>query len=174
MQQKNKFLLWLTDGLHGFSRYIGSFFYDPPQPVRVSETLPLDEEEDEFVPARPVEELKQVVEQWVAERYYTDPDLTVEQTLAQMGISVSELNYYLFSVLHVNGFRRWIPFLRIEEAKRLLIEKPFYTFDAIAVECGYSNRSTFSRSFKTQEGISPSEWLKRAKTSDSDNKSEVI
>jgi len=140
-----------------------TFFYSPITAMSADE-LPLEAvEEEETTLSHPIEEIKMRVEQWVEERHYTNPELTVEQTLKQINISAYELNYYLDSELHINGFRRWIPYLRVEEAKRLLLEKPNYSLDAIAAECGYSSRSTLSRTFKTQEGIAPTEWVVRQK-----------
>jgi len=166
MIQENGFFVSLSEYLHGFCRYIGSYFFDSPALPLESEKVSSDEVEEEAFLTRPVEELKHIIEQWVEECHYTDPELNLEKTLQQMKIPAYELNYYLNSVLCINGFRQWLPSLRIKEAKRLMLEKPNYTFDAIAEACGYSNRSTLSRSFKTLEGISPREWLKKNKLSD--------
>lgn len=174
MRQGKGFFYMLSGHLLSFFRFIGSYFYDSPGLPKGSEELPPDDvEEEEPHLSRPVEELEQIIGRWVEERHYTDPNLSVEQTLKQLQIPSSELYYYLNSVLHINGFRQWLPGLRVEEAKRLMLEKPYYTFDAIAEACGYSNRSTFSRSFKATEGISPREWVQKA-TSSSQEKKEIL
>jgi len=155
----------VTTGPSGFlgrllRRIFAFFSYTPVTATGVKEAAPEPEEEDN-VDIRPIEELRPIIEHWVHKRHFTNPELTIEQTLNEMGILPHELNYYLDTVLHIRGFRRWIPYLRIEEAKRLLTINPNYTLEAIADMCGYSNRSTLSRSFKTLEGISPSEWVKK-------------
>jgi AraC-like DNA-binding protein len=36
-----------------------------------------------------------------------------------------------------------------------------YTFEAIAAECGFSNRNTFTRAFKKFQGCYPSDFKKK-------------
>ena len=76
-----------------------------------------------------------------------------------MGISTTSLNYYLEQHTTVGNYRKWLPYLRIEEAKRIILEHPDYSFEAIANQCGYANSSNFSRAFKAQEGMTPGQWL---------------
>jgi len=107
------------------------------------------------------DEIKNRIEQWVEDRRYTDPDLTIKDALEQMGITEYTLNYYLEIHLSMKGYRQWLPYLRIQEAKRLMREHPEYMLDVIAHDCGYSAASSLSRSFKTLEGMTPMEWVKR-------------
>lgn len=58
------------------------------------------------------------IEAWVDARHYTDPILTIGTALKQMGVSASTLNAYLSSNTDATNFRKWLPYLRIEEAKR--------------------------------------------------------
>jgi len=126
--------------------------------VQVSDEI----EEATLIEEQPVTEVPNdiclVVEQWVAEKHYTDPDLTVAKALQQMGISATALNFYLEHNTQVGNYRQWLPCLRIEEAKRLMRENPNYTQQAIAEACGYTSQSTLSRTFKAVTGITTKEW----------------
>lgn len=104
---------------------------------------------------------KQRIEQWIKERHYTDPNLTIAMALEQMGVSLSTLNFYLEHNANVGNYRKWLPYLRIEEAKRVMQEHPEYSLQAVAEESGYSNNSSMARAFRMQEGLTPSEWLQK-------------
>ncbi len=104
------------------------------------------------------DELEQRIEQWVSLRRYTDPSLTILEVLKEMGVSASALNFYLEGHTTVRGYRKWLPHLRIEEAKRIMIEHPEYSLEHVAEACGYANGGNLSRAFKDQEGMPPSEW----------------
>lgn len=62
--------------------------------------------------------------------------------------------------LHTS-FRAYINDLRINEEKRLLLEKPDDLLGAIAIECGFANDSQFVRKFKEDTGMTPREWQSR-------------
>ena len=109
------------------------------------------------------EQIRQRIEQWVSERHFTDPKVTIGSALADMGISSTALNYYLEQHTNVSNYRKWLPYLRIEEAKRIMLAHPDYSLQAIAEDCGYANSSNFSRAFKTQEGMTPGQWLTKQK-----------
>lgn len=104
-------------------------------------------------------ELKQRIEEWVSRRRFTDPSLTISEALKEMGISPAALNFYLKKNTAVGGNRKWIPYLRIEEAKRLMQEHPDYSLEHIAAACGYANGGNLSRAFKDNVGVPPSEWI---------------
>lgn len=50
--------------------------------------------------------------------------------------------------------------MRIEEAKRLIGLSPKRNLSEIAVQIGFTDLAHFSKQFKLQEGVSPSEWRK--------------
>ena len=58
-----------------------------------------------------------------------------------------------------HNFVHYLTYLRIREAKRLLIETKM-TISEIATAVGYSSASFFIRSFKKTEDVSPSEYRK--------------
>ncbi|MCQ2213461.1 MAG: helix-turn-helix domain-containing protein [Bacteroidaceae bacterium] len=107
--------------------------------------------------------VRQRIEQWVNARSFTNPDITISEALQEMGISATALNFYLEQHTPVDNYRRWLPYLRIEEAKRIMTEHPEYTLEAIAADCGYANKSSLSHAFKQQEGMTPGQWLTKQK-----------
>lgn len=116
-----------------------------------------------------ISDTQQRIEQWVAERRYTNANVTIAVALQEMGISATALNYYLehhaaatpsaFGRLRGKNYRQWLPYLRIEEAKRIMLEHPDYSLQAVAEACGYASKSSLSHAFKSREGIPPAEWL---------------
>ena len=109
------------------------------------------------------EQVRQRIEQWVKERRFTDPSITLKSVLKDMGISSTALNFYLEQNTCVDNYRQWLQYLRIEEAKRIMLEHQDYSFETIANQCGYANSSNFSRAFKGQEGMTPGQWLAKQK-----------
>ena len=55
-------------------------------------------------------------------------------------------------------FKTWRTNLRIEEAKRLLIENPELSTHIISEMSGFSDRSNFHRQFVKVVGCSPKQW----------------
>ena len=104
------------------------------------------------------EDVRRRIEQWVSNRRFTNPDITISEALQEMGISATALNFYLEQHTPVDNYRRWLPYLRIEEAKRIMAEHPEYTLEAIAADCGYANKSSLSHAFKQQVGMTPAAW----------------
>ena len=69
---------------------------------------------------------------------------------------------YQFSLwLKQNGtnYREWLNGLRIKEAKRLLKAHPEWSNEAIALHCGFSDRSYFQKVFKEKTGMTPAQFM---------------
>ena len=109
------------------------------------------------------EQIRQRIEQWVSERHFTDPNVSIGGALKDMGISATALNFYLEQHTTLGNYRKWLPYLRIEEAKRIILEHPEYSFEHVAEVCGYANGGNMSRAFKEHEGVPPTEWIKNIK-----------
>ena len=76
-----------------------------------------------------------------------------------MGISPSQLHQYCLKELGMD-FRTWRTSLRIEEAKKMLLEEPGTSISLIGRRVGINDRSNFSRLFKSHTGYLPSDWRK--------------
>ncbi|MGL5787201.1 MAG: helix-turn-helix domain-containing protein [Bacteroidales bacterium] len=58
------------------------------------------------------------------------------------------------------NFSNCINRIRIEHAKKILIESPDIKQDQIALMCGFQNASSFNRVFKQIEAVPPRTWLR--------------
>ena len=47
---------------------------------------------------------------------------------------------------------------RLDAARRLLVEAPDLSVAAIAMQCGYSDQSAFTRQFKATTSLTPSQY----------------
>lgn len=103
------------------------------------------------------------VTQWLEERHYTNPNIIIGTALHQMGITATALNTYIQNNTQASCFRKWLPILRIEEAKRQMLSHPELSIQTIAEDSGFANLANFTKAFKMQEGISPIEWLNKMK-----------
>lgn len=101
------------------------------------------------------------IQQWVALRTYLNATMTIKQALNEIGTDADTLNRYLNDYLHLSGYRQWISYLRIEEAKKLLKDYPAYSLNAVGNMCGFVEGSNFARAFRMQTGLTPSEWKKK-------------
>ena len=97
------------------------------------------------------------LDQWCMDLGYKDSNvnmLTLSRTLC---ISKNELSQFFDQCLHSN-FRIWLSEIRLNAAKKMMLEYPDYSNDIISAECGFSCRTHLYRIFKTKEGCSPTEW----------------
>lgn len=106
---------------------------------------------------------KDLLPRYLAEKGYRHPDRTLEDTAARMGTEKGILQRYFSERKHID-FRTWRTRLRIEEARRLLLEEPDTPVSVISARVGFSNRSNFSRQFASYAGIPPDRWRKRKLT----------
>lgn len=87
---------------------------------------------------------------------YTDPELSVQAIAVHAGISEVHLRRIFKSALNTTP-TRYINYLRLEKAKNMLISSN-YTIAEISLSVGFLDQYYFSRLFKKEIGISPSEY----------------
>ncbi|MEQ8303418.1 MAG: helix-turn-helix domain-containing protein [Cyclobacteriaceae bacterium] len=98
------------------------------------------------------------------EKPYLDGDLNANDLAGQLGISVSHLSQVLNQVQHQNFFD-FVNTHRVEEVKRKMSNPEFdrYTLLAIALDSGFSAKTSFNSVFKKLAGITPSEFQQQSK-----------
>ncbi len=106
--------------------------------------------------------LEAIEEHISAQKMYLDPELNAKKIAEQFSISSG----YLSQLINQNrqgGFNDLINGLRVEEGKRMLLDKEYanYTIDAIALESGFQSKSNFYVSFKKFTQMTPSEYRKK-------------
>ena len=103
------------------------------------------------------DKLDKAVEEWVARKMFCEYDKTRDQVAAELGTTREVLNLYFSARIGVD-FRTWRTNLRIEEAKKLLLENKDVSINIISEASGFSDKSNFHRQFVKIVGCSPKEW----------------
>lgn len=103
--------------------------------------------------------IKDRLEEWVENKGFLSPRLTIIELCKIIGINRTYLSNYINNIYGSN-FNLWINHLRIEEAKLLMGQTPKRSLSEIAERIGFTDLAHFSKQFKLQEGVSPSEWRK--------------
>lgn len=92
---------------------------------------------------------------------YTSPGLNIEELAGTLDTNRTYLATYIKSTYHMS-FREWIAGLRIEYAKRMLVQQPELTVSAISEASGFLSLSYFTKIFTDKKGCSPSKWRKNS------------
>ena len=110
---------------------------------------------------RRMDRLESALEAWVERKAYRQSVRTVAEVAEQLDTDSVLLFHYFRDRLHTD-FRTWRTRLRLEDAKRLLLEEPATYASDIGRRVGFSNRSNFSRQFLAYTGLTPGQWRERA------------
>ena len=94
-----------------------------------------------------------------------------KQLYLQQGLKVSDIasalginsRYVSECVKAFKGcsFTQFVNEYRMEQAKRLLLERPEMKISSVAIESGFTNDKAMTRYFKEQTGMTPTEWKTR-------------
>ncbi|MEI6140957.1 MAG: helix-turn-helix domain-containing protein [Mariniphaga sp.] len=95
-----------------------------------------------------------------AHQPYLNPDFNMAMLSVLINIPVHHLHYY-FKEIKKQSFTEFRNYLRIEYAKKMILEgkSKNFTLEAIASQSGFSSRNTFLVSFKKNENMTPKEFL---------------
>lgn len=97
--------------------------------------------------------IERSVEQWKKKGCYLKSGLKLPIAVSEIGVPQYQFSAWL---RHKNlKYSDWITNLRIEEAKRVLLEHPEWTSEAVADHCGFSSREYFHRIFRSYLGMTP-------------------
>lgn len=102
-------------------------------------------------------EMQRLVQEWVETEGYLKPGLTILDLSKTLYTNRTYLSSFINHTYKVT-FREWISGLRIEDAKRRLLEQPDVTIAEIAEKSGFLSVSNFNASFKEREGMTPTKW----------------
>ena len=101
--------------------------------------------------------LELALEQWVHQKHYREYDKSRDEIARELGTTKEVLHAYFTTRIGVD-FRTWRTELRLEEAKRLLLENRETSINIIAEMSGFSDKSNFHRQFVKYTGVSPKSW----------------
>ncbi len=97
-------------------------------------------------------------------KLYLRHDLTESELASELSVQPYILSKIINDKMEMN-FNRYINHLRVEEAKRIMKEPTNHdlTIYAIARECGFNSESVFYANFKTQNGMTPTQYRRQLK-----------
>ena len=101
--------------------------------------------------------LERALKIWVAQKRYCEYDKSREEIADELGTTKELLHQYFMTKKGVD-FTTWRTELRIEAAKRKLIENTDFSINIIGELSGFSDRSNFHRQFVKIVGCAPKQW----------------
>lgn len=101
--------------------------------------------------------LEQRINEWKEEKLYLTDQITINDIAERLGTDRRYLSRFINEHYGIN-FSRWISEMRIEEAKRLMEQKPDEGLEWVALQTGFSSLSYFSKVFSQVVGVSPKKW----------------
>ena len=107
--------------------------------------------EDEFT------RIERALKIWVAQKRYCEYDKSRDDIARELNTTKESLHHYFVTKKGID-FNAWRTELRIEEAKKMLIENTDFSVNIIGELSGFSDRSNFHRQFVKLVGCSPKQW----------------
>jgi AraC-like DNA-binding protein len=97
----------------------------------------------------------------VEQKKYLDPYLGLDSLAEALNVSSGHLSF-LINTYSDHNFSDFINELRIEQAKKLIMEEEYidYTIVSIGLESGFNSKSTFYAAFKKFTNLSPTQFKK--------------
>ncbi len=95
------------------------------------------------------------------ERHYADPTLSLDSLAEAFSLNPSYLSRYFKEQTGMN-YVEYLAMLRIKSAKNLLVAQPQEKIDEVGIQVGFSGKTSFIRTFKRFEGVTPGTYRKRA------------
>ena len=97
------------------------------------------------------------IEKWIKQKKFSEYDKSRDEVAKELNTTKEYLHLYFTTQKGVD-FKTWRTQLRIEEAKRLLLENKELSTNMIGEISGFSDRSNFHRQFVRFVGCSPKQW----------------
>ncbi len=100
------------------------------------------------------------IDLWIEEKKYREYDKTREQIALELDTTKEILQLYFTTVIG-KDFRNWRSELRVNDAKKMLLEDKKLSTQLVGEMCGFSDRSNFHTTFVKLVGCSPKEWREK-------------
>lgn len=97
---------------------------------------------------------------WVAQKKFCEYDKSRDE-IAQSLNTTKEMLHVYFMMRVGKDFKTWRTELRVEEARKLLLEQPDVSTNIIGEQAGFSDRANFHRQFVRIMGCSPKEYREK-------------
>ncbi len=128
----------------------------PPKNKR-EKALKEDTEYDRKQMEKAFKAIQKNLGQWVADKKYREYDKSREEIAAELDTTKELLQLYFMTNIG-QDFRSWRTELRINDAKRMLLEDKGTSIQLVGELCGFSDRSNFHTQFTRLTGCSPKKW----------------
>lgn len=128
----------------------------PPKNER-EKALKEDTEYDRKQMEKAFKTIQKNLAQWVADKKYREYDKSREEIAAELNTTKELLQLYFMTNIG-QDFRSWRTELRINDAKRMLLEDKGTSIQLVGELCGFSDRSNFHTQFTRLTGCSPKKW----------------
>jgi len=139
---------------------VDSFCYyltsNAPQKTQEAEESRAEEEQTKAV-QEVTEQTTRAIEQWIVKGGHRTAGITSPVAAAEMGIARYQLTAWV-KQRGYESFSRWMTALRIDEAKRVLLEHPDWGSEAVADYCGFNSRQYFHTVFRQHTGVTPAQY----------------
>ena len=115
-----------------------------------------EEEQEEANPANVA--YRATLEEWISkEKPYLNPDFQLADLKSVLPLNRTYLSQLINSEYGCS-FYQWVNKLRVEEAKRVLVEQQNMTIEDVSKLCGFSTSRSFYRAFLRETEMTPNEW----------------
>ena len=102
------------------------------------------------------DETKRIMREWISNGGWAQ-NLNYDEVASTLGISKQKIALYTYCMHHTT-FLRWRRELRIEAAKRILLEDKRIPTSLVGEFVGIPDSSNFRRLFREMTGYNPGEW----------------
>lgn len=114
--------------------------------------------EKEQLSSERVAAIQTMLDKWVESKGFLETELSLSSLSTSLGVRRRDLSIY-FEFHQQMTFRVWLSNIRFSAAKKLLLEHPEYSNDAISAACGFSSRAQLYNIFRNNVGMTPKEYL---------------
>ena len=128
---------------------------------------PIVQDDDAYQRMNEAEELRKIYSETIelicTKKYFLNKNVKLMDLASEIGHNERMVSKAI-NTHSAGNFNKFINTFRVDHSKNLLTGGEFdhYTIEAIAEESGFSNKVSFYNAFKSQVGMSPSEY-KRSK-----------
>ena len=157
---KNRYFLWISNSfLIYYIGYLGIYYngvFKQRTEIRKKNTTLIKE----FIPKNnKIENIKKSI---CKEKAFLDPSLNLYYIAKKYHLNESYLSQ-LFNKNNEINFPTYINNLRVEESKKLLVNKSYENYDinSIGLESGFNSKSAFYNAFKKITGLTPTQYRRR-------------
>ena len=145
-----------------FYLFFGLYYIQYPRTFELIEPafISIEAEGTELLKKTKSNNWNELKTQIISEKYYLKTGANIADMAQHLKIGRTTLSNMINNEEKMN-FNSWVNMMRIEEAKRILLDKQNISLSQIAETVGYSESSNFSKQFKICTGKTPSSWRQK-------------